>query len=412
VSFTNVAVNPLFGLFLHLCCPSRWRRPARVEMSTKLPVLVNVGGGADASKSSSTAASKVRTSSAKPKPLSRPPSHRPPVVRRTNTTSGTDALVAVGARGGGAAAAPATSISATVKELSPEMQHKWSRVKARFNAVAASLPASELKVSIAWNNGNLGTTVASPKRNRVTGEEHLSYKSSSKFSNVSIDRSEPLVVQARTLFDLFDEDKSGHLDRLEFKKLVRAVGGDVGLSGAEFSRRVKADFDEIDVGHDSAVSFAEFHRYYRFLHKEVIAQEKRASREQEGQQPAQDVTAQKDNEFFGKNIHTLDDAIRAGNMSKVVRCLKKGEHFASGGVVPVVLAAHLGCVHACMRTRVCVCVCVGGTYLLPARLPGCVHVLSGDSALAIRADRCSGRGSLKVARAGVQSVQQGARADR
>ena len=316
-------------------------------MSTKLPMLVNVGGA----NASTTAAPKLRTSSAKPKPLSRPPSHhRGPGVRGVNTS---DALGAGAGVGGGAAAA-GTSISVTVKELSPELQHKWSRVKARFSAVAGSLPASELKVSIAWNNSNLGAAVTSPKRHRAIGEDHLSYKSSSKFSNVAIDRSEPLVVQARALFDLFDEDKSGHLDRLEFKKLVRAVGGDVGLAGTDFSRRVKADFDEIDVGRDSVVSFAEFHRYYRFLHKEVIAQEKRVSREQEGQQPTQDVTAQKDNEFFGKNIHTLDDAIRAGNMAKVVRCLKKGEHFASGGVVPVVLAAHLGYVLACARACACV----------------------------------------------------------
>ena len=239
-----------------------------------------------------------------------------------------------------------------LKDLSPELQGKWSRVKARFHAVSNHIEASDLKVSIMWTNNAIGAAVTSPSRRtqrRSVVEGKLSHKSSARFSNVGVDKSEPIVVQARTLFDLFDQDHSGSLDRLEFKKLIRSVGGDVGLSGMEFSKKIKEDFNQIDASHDSRVSFAEFHRYYRHLHKEMIHRQRRRARRGTS---AHAAATRKDDEFFGHSVHTLDDAIRAGNLTKVVQYVEAGDHFASGGVVPVVLAAHLAYVRPTNRPTV------------------------------------------------------------
>jgi len=239
----------------------------------------------------------------------------------------------------------------TLKTLSPELQGKWQRVKARFRAVSQHIATGELDVNIKWDSNAIGAATSSPKhRRRTSVEQKLTHKSNSRFSNVGVDKSEPIVVQARTLFDLFDVDHNGHLDRLEFKKLVRAVGGEVGLSRTEFSKKVKHDFDEIDSGHDHMVSFPEFHSYYRFLHKELISKSKKdqhaalKTHETEG--------ARKDSQFFSNHIQTLDDAIRADNLAKVHEFVQNGEKFASGGVIPVVLAAHLGYVF-----RGCAVVC-------------------------------------------------------
>ena len=314
-------------------------------MSTKLPVLnpSNQQGAAGGN-------------AARPGRRSRPTSKRAaPAAAKTNSTSAStptgagaaDAAASSSASSSSSSSVSSLKVSTALKGLSPELQGKWSRVKARFHAVSKHIQASDLQVSIQWNNDAIGVTVTSPTRRkqkqRPRGfvEGRLSHKASSRFTNVGVDKSEPIVVQARTLFDLFDKDHSGHLDRLEFKKLIRAVGGDVGFSGAEFSQKIKDDFNQIDVGGDQRVSFAEFHRYYRFLHKELIARNKRKAREENLHQPHEEAT-KKDSEFYTSEVATLDDAIRANNITKVHEFVQNGEHFASGGLVPVVLAAHLG----------------------------------------------------------------------
>jgi hypothetical protein len=41
-------------------------------------------------------------------------------------------------------------------------------------------------------------------------------------------------------------------------------------------------------------------------------------------------------------VRSLDDAVRANDLKKVKFYIGKGEYFAAGGILPVVLAAHLG----------------------------------------------------------------------
>jgi hypothetical protein len=192
--------------------------------------------------------------------------------------------------------------------LSDELRGKWTRVKARFHAVSHHLQATDLELSIHWKpevltSGPAGSDppaatavfVRSPRRGSVHAK--LSKKADAKSNSLNIDRSEPVVVQARTLFDLFDVDKSGGLDRLEFKKLMRAVGGDIGVSGPEFSVRVKSDFDAIDVSDDSKVSFAEFHRYFRLVHKELIAAQKQKERDDRGRPSKRELVGRGDSAY-------------------------------------------------------------------------------------------------------------------
>lgn len=71
--------------------------------------------------------------------------------------------------------------------------------------------------------------------------------------------------QARSIFRKFDVDNAGYLNRIAFKKLLRAAGANQNMQERSFRTRAKRDFKILQEKGKPGISFTKFLDYYRHM---------------------------------------------------------------------------------------------------------------------------------------------------
>jgi calmodulin len=66
----------------------------------------------------------------------------------------------------------------------------------------------------------------------------------------------PDIEELREIFDHFDADDNGHIDRAEFGRLMDALGADAAES------ELDVGFDLIDSGDNGTIDFNEFREWW------------------------------------------------------------------------------------------------------------------------------------------------------